>query len=184
MKRLFVLAAAAGFALVSVTAFAQMRPRSEEDGTMRNQEMMHGQGMQGQGMQGQGMHGQGMQGMMREMHGMMEGMQGMHGSASQSRSGHREHRSDNRGDTGPSSLAFNGINQKMHEAMNISFSGNADIDFVKGMIPHHEGAVDMAKVVLAFGKDPEVKRLAEAIIKAQEQEIAWMKDWVSKNARP
>jgi uncharacterized protein (DUF305 family) len=91
--------------------------------------------------------------------------------------------SPRKGDQSPSTLAFQGVNAKMHEAMEIEFSGNADIDFVKGMIPHHEGAVDMAKVVLAFGKDPEVKKLAEAIIKAQEDEIAWMKGWLEKNKK-
>ena len=52
-----------------------------------------------------------------------------------------------KGDTGPSSLAFQAINAKMHEGMDITFTGNADIDFVRGMIPHHQGAVDMAKTV-------------------------------------
>ena len=88
-----------------------------------------------------------------------------------------------KGDTGPSSLAFQGINAKMHKAMSITYTGNADVDFVNGMIPHHEGAVDMAKTVLAFGKDPEVRKLAEAVIKAQESEIALMREWLKKQAR-
>ena len=50
------------------------------------------------------------------------------------------------------------------------------------MIPHHQGAVDMAKIVLAFGKDPELRKLAENIVKAQEEEIAWMSSWQQKNA--
>ncbi|MBX9777292.1 MAG: DUF305 domain-containing protein [Xanthobacteraceae bacterium] len=69
----------------------------------------------------------------------------------------------------------------MHEAMNVTFTGNADVDFVKGMIPHHQGAVDMAKVVLAFGSDPEIRKLAEAVIKAQESEIAMMRAWLQRN---
>ena len=88
-----------------------------------------------------------------------------------------------KGDNSPSSIAYHGVNMKMHNAMEITYSGNADVDFVKGMIPHHAGAIDMAKTVLAFGKDPEVKKLAEAIIKAQESEIASMKDWLEKNAK-
>lgn len=88
-----------------------------------------------------------------------------------------------KGDTSPSSLAFQGINAKMHKAMSITYTGNADVDFVNGMIPHHEGAVDMAKTVLAFGKDPEVRKLAEAIVKAQESEIALMREWIKKQAR-
>jgi uncharacterized protein (DUF305 family) len=54
---------------------------------------------------------------------------------------------------------------------------------IKGMMPHHAGAVDMAKIVLAFGKDPEVRKLAEAVIKAQESEIALMQDWLNKNTK-
>jgi uncharacterized protein (DUF305 family) len=60
-------------------------------------------------------------------------------------------------------------------------TGNADIDFAAGMIPHHQAAIDMAKVVLEHGKDPEIRKLAEAIIAAQEGEIAWMRDWLKKN---
>ena len=88
-----------------------------------------------------------------------------------------------KGDTGPSSLAFHGINAKMHSAMDIAFTGNTDVDFVNGMIPHHRGAVDMAKTVLAFGKDPEVRKLAEEIIRAQESEIALMQAWLKKNGQ-
>jgi uncharacterized protein (DUF305 family) len=53
-----------------------------------------------------------------------------------------------------------------------------DIAFVKGMIPHHQGAIDMAKVVLQYGKDDTVKAWANQIIAAQEKEIAEMQDWL------
>jgi uncharacterized protein (DUF305 family) len=109
--------------------------------------------------------------------GMHPGMhQGMHQGMPGGMSGHGAMQP--KGDNGPASLAFQGINAKMHEAMNITFTGNADVDFVKGMIPHHQGAIDMAKTVLAFGKDPEVRKLAEEIIKAQESEIAMMNAWL------
>ena len=88
-----------------------------------------------------------------------------------------------KGDTGPSSQAYNAANSKMHSGMDITFSGNSDVDFVKGMIPHHQGAIDMAKVVLTYGKDAEIKKLAEGIIKAQEEEIAQMQAWLKKNAK-
>jgi len=78
---------------------------------------------------------------------------------------------------------YEAANAKMHKDMAIKFSGNADADFARGMIPHHQGAIDMAKVVLAHGKDPEIRKLAEEIIKAQESEIAWMREWLKKNAR-
>jgi uncharacterized protein (DUF305 family) len=87
------------------------------------------------------------------------------------------------GDEGPASMAFRGANMKMHRDMAISYSGNADVDFVKGMIPHHQGAIDMAKTVIAFGSDPEVKKLAEEVIKAQEAEIAMMREWLKKNGQ-
>ena len=61
--------------------------------------------------------------------------------------------------------------------------GNADVDFIKGMIPHHQGAIDMAKVVLEKGKDPEIKKLAEGIVKAQESEIKLMNDWLKAHKK-
>lgn len=87
------------------------------------------------------------------------------------------------GDSSPSSQAFKAINTQMHHAMAISFTGDADSDFVKGMIPHHRGAIDMAKVVLGFGKDPEIRKLAENVIKAQEAEIAQMNTWLKAKAQ-
>jgi hypothetical protein len=80
-----------------------------------------------------------------------------------------------------STQAFRAANATMHRDMNIEFSGAADADFVKGMIPHHQGAIDMAKVVLEHGKDPEIRKLAEGIITAQETEIKLMREWLEKN---
>jgi uncharacterized protein (DUF305 family) len=84
--------------------------------------------------------------------------------------------------TAPSSAAFGEVNARMHRDMAIEYSGNADVDFVRGMIPHHQGAIDMARVVLEHGADPELKRLAEDIIQAQEKEIAFMRAWLEKKA--
>ena len=69
----------------------------------------------------------------------------------------------------------------MHKDMNVKPTGNADKDFVLNMIPHHQGAVEMAKVQIEHGKDPELRKLAEDIIKAQDKEIAFMKEWLKKH---
>ncbi len=86
-------------------------------------------------------------------------------------------------DASESSKAFAEVNMKMHKDMTMEFTGNPDVDFAKGMIPHHQGAIDMAKVVLQYGKDPEMKKLAEEIIKAQDTEIAFMKGWLAKQPK-
>lgn len=70
---------------------------------------------------------------------------------------------------------------KMHKNMTIVPSGDADIDFVKSMLPHHQGAVDIAKVLKEKGKDPELQKLADDIIAAQEKEIAFMKKWLAEH---
>lgn len=71
---------------------------------------------------------------------------------------------------------------KMHAAMTVAPTGDADVDFVRGMIPHHQGAIDMARIQLEFGKDPELRAMSEEIIAAQEDEIARMQQWLEANA--
>jgi uncharacterized protein (DUF305 family) len=85
------------------------------------------------------------------------------------------------GDESPATMAFMEANAKMHSGMTIEFTGNPDVDFIRGMIPHHQGAVEMAEIILKHGSDPEVRKLAEGIIAAQKSEIAWMTDWLAKN---
>jgi uncharacterized protein (DUF305 family) len=165
--------------------------------------MQHmGPGQMGPGQMGPGMMHGGMQERMQGMHGNMHanmhsggGMQhgnmhaqmhgakgGMHGGGMQHGGGHGSGHGPSAatGDQSASSLAFAAVNDKMHRDMAISFTGNADADFARGMIPHHQGAVDMAKIVIAFGKDPEIRKLAEEIVKAQETEIAFMEAWLKK----
>jgi uncharacterized protein (DUF305 family) len=82
-----------------------------------------------------------------------------------------------------STKAFKEAHMKMMHDMHQSFTGNADVDFMTGMIPHHQGAIDMAKVQVKYGKDAETRKLAEQIIADQEREIAQMKTWLRKNAK-
>jgi uncharacterized protein (DUF305 family) len=83
-------------------------------------------------------------------------------------------------DATPSTRAFIAANDAMHEGMAIEFTGDADIDFAKGMIPHHEGAIAMAQIVLEHGEDPDIRALAEEIIAAQEAEIGMLRDWLAE----
>ncbi|OHV15722.1 DUF305 domain-containing protein [Methylorubrum extorquens] len=64
--------------------------------------------------------------------------------------------------------------ERMHAGMAVKPSGNPDRDFAAMMIPHHQGAVDMAKAELAYGRDPVLRRLAQAIVVEQQQEIEVM----------
>lgn len=91
---------------------------------------------------------------------------------------HADHASDS--PKTEASAAYAAVNDKMHKDMAIAYTGDADVDFAQGMIPHHDGAVEMAKVQLKYGKDPELRRLAEEIVKAQETEIAFMRAWLAK----
>ena len=85
----------------------------------------------------------------------------------------------------PAQQAYAAANDKMHGAMGSSIDADPDVAFMQGMIPHHQGAVDMARVVLEHGKDPEVRALAETVIKAQEAEIKQMQAWLAKRgAKP
>lgn len=74
--------------------------------------------------------------------------------------------------------AYAEINAKMHQDMDIEFTGDPDLDFILGMIPHHAAAVEMAKVVLEHGKDPMVRDFALQIIQTQDSEIEWMRLWL------
>lgn len=120
--------------------------------------------------------------MMQGMMPMMQGMMGGPGMGAMTGPGHQEHGQTSTS-ASPSTRAFEEANAKMHRDMAIAFTGNADVDFIRGMIPHHQGAIDMARVVLEHGKDEWVKKLAGEVITAQTREIAEMRDWLTRNAR-
>ncbi len=71
---------------------------------------------------------------------------------------------------------------RMHTAMTIAPTGDPDRDFAAMMIPHHQGAVDMARIELAYGKDEPMRRLAQGIIVEQTQEIALMQAFLDRSA--
>jgi len=80
----------------------------------------------------------------------------------------------------PSTTAFMAANEKMHRDMAITYTGDADRDFAASMIPHHEGAIAMARVQLAHGRDPGMRSLAEVVIRAQESEIATLRAFLAR----
>ena len=79
--------------------------------------------------------------------------------------------------------AYQQANQRMMTGMTANLTGDADKDFAALMLPHHQGAVEMAQIELQYGKDPALRALAEAIVKAQQDEIALMKKWQADHAK-
>lgn len=78
---------------------------------------------------------------------------------------------------------FKEAHKKMMKEMHKPFTGDPDVDFRVHMIPHHQGAVDMAKIALKHAKDAETKKMAETIIKDQEREIGEMQAWLKKHGK-
>lgn len=105
--------------------------------------------------------------------GMMGGQTGMQGQGTGQMPG---------GAAGPAGQAMMQSMQKMQQGMmGVPLSGNADRDFVAMMIPHHQGAIDMARTELQYGKDPTLRRMARGIITAQQKEIREMQQWQAKH---
>jgi uncharacterized protein (DUF305 family) len=84
----------------------------------------------------------------------------------------------------PSTREFRQANERMHRDMAIRWTGNVDRDFAAAMIPHHQGAIEMARVQLRHGSDPEMRRLAEEIIRTQQAEIAELRSFRARSAPP
>ena len=82
-----------------------------------------------------------------------------------------------------STKAFKEADMKMIKDMTVPYTGHADMDFRTKMIPHHQSAIDMSKIALQYAEDPATKAMAEAIITAQEKEIAEMQAWLAANKK-
>jgi uncharacterized protein (DUF305 family) len=96
-------------------------------------------------------------------------------SVSQAQPSHRHEISPHEGATSAESFtSLMRAMERMNNDMNIAPSGDPDRDFAAMMIPHHQGAIDMAKIELQFGKSPVLRRLAQGIIVEQLQEIEVM----------
>jgi uncharacterized protein (DUF305 family) len=117
-----------------------------------------------------------MQNMPQGCMGAMQQMMQQHGAAG---GGHGAHQT---GQLTDASKAYLEAMDKMHgPMMDGARDPNADVAFVKGMIPHHEGAIEMARIVLRYGKDEQMKKLANDVIREQQREIADMKEWLKKH---
>ncbi len=129
----------------------------------------HGHSAQGTAQHGAAQHGTAQHGTGAHAHGHGQGAHAGHATPS--------------GPDNAVTRAFKEANDRMHRDMDIAFTGDADADFARGMIPHHKGAVDMARIVLQHGKDPAIRKLAEEVIRTQEAEIKMMSEWLAARGK-
>ncbi|TNC11123.1 DUF305 domain-containing protein [Methylobacterium terricola] len=78
---------------------------------------------------------------------------------------------------------FKAADRTMMRDMHVPYTGDADVDFRTHMIPHHKGAVAMAKVALDYAKDPATRAMAQKIIDDQEKEISEMEGWLKQHGK-
>ena len=104
--------------------------------------------------------------------------QGTHGS----HSGHAMPAAPKAAET-PATKGFRDASAKMHREMDIPFTNDADADFVRAMIPHHQGAIDMAKVALQHAKVEQIRKMASDVIREQEREIGEMQAWLKAKGK-
>jgi len=144
--------------------------------------------------------GQMMQGMPEHCRGMMQNMQSCMGTMHQMMQGHMGQRGAMPGQMGPgkampgmpaqsatpsdATKAYLASADRMHGPMMQGLqAGDPDVAYVRGMIAHHWGAIDMARIRLQYGKDEQTKKWAENVIRDQQREIGEMEEWLKKTAR-
>jgi hypothetical protein len=93
---------------------------------------------------------------------------------------HMGHAAEQRTET-PATRAFKASHEQMMRNMAVPYTGDPDVDFRLQMIPHHQGAIDMAQVAMKHAKDPWSRQLAESIIVEQQREIAQMRAWLGQH---
>lgn len=86
-------------------------------------------------------------------------------------------------DDAASTRDFKQAHIDMMQNMNMEFSGNADADFARSMIKHHQGGIEMAKIQLKHGKDPEMRKMAEKMIKEQGEDNEKFEAWLKKHPK-
>lgn len=87
-------------------------------------------------------------------------------------------------DAAPSTAALGKAVEKIRNAGTVGYTGDADVDFIRTMIPVHEGAIAAAKVARDYGSDPDVRKLAESMLTQQQNQLDWMKDWLRHHNAP
>lgn len=204
MKSLLLILAGILFAVISVGAFAQTQQQGHQEhhpggaptqtqtpppspaptpppattqappaaGTSPQAQMPMGQMMQGMPEQCRSMMQNMPQGCMQMMQQMMQGRMGgsMPGMAAQP------------ADQSAATKAYREAGERMHGPMMEGVqTSDPDVAFVKGMIAHHHGAIEMSKIVLQYGKDDQTKKWASDVIREQQREINEMQDWLKKH---
>ena len=102
------------------------------------------------------------------------------GHKAQDSAGPESVKAESAADLNPAQQAYAEANARMHAGMGAAIDPDPDVAFIAGMIPHHQGAVEMAEIVLKHGKDPEARALAETVIRTQTAEIEQMQAWLAK----
>ncbi|PWC66357.1 hypothetical protein TSH7_07140 [Azospirillum sp. TSH7] len=81
----------------------------------------------------------------------------------------------------PASRAYMQSMQKMNRDMRKPMTGDADQDFARMMAAHHQGAIDMARVELQYGKDPDLKAMAQKMVDDQTKGVQQLQDWLKQH---
>jgi uncharacterized protein (DUF305 family) len=197
MKRTIHIGTAVALALIPATAFAQADSHHPDTGgtqppaaTAPEQPAAPSPQTMAPGMPAE--QGAAMMQMMQQMMPMMQQMMGMMGGGAPSGQmggmqpqggmmGHSMGGAEMQGMSEASKAYMDAMKKMDGPMMEALQSTDPDVAFIQGMIPHHQGAIDMARAVLTYGKDEQVKAWAEQIIKAQEAEIAEMEAWLKEH---